>query len=407
MITKPLNIINGDSAAESKKVINKKKIINHLFYEDEKSISDLSNVLFISIPTITSYIEELVSEGWVRGREISTGKQGRNPTLYAIHPDKFHTLLIDLTTRTTKLVIMNLKNQIVEEELFDFGLRDSDQFNQEFTGLIDQGFKKFKGVGKEIIAVGIAAPGLIDHQTNENKTYPFLDHQGKSLTQFISSRWKVPAFILNDSKASGLGESIYGMGKKIDHLLSINVDWGVGLAVVINGHLLNGTYGYAGELGHVQVNPNGELCDCGKTGCLDTIASASALLSKIRRELKDGVKSSLSVYADTPEKIKLETVIEAAQNGDGYSIDTLYNIGMELGKGLSIAVHLFNPQFIVINGVLSKAGNLIVNPIEFAINKYCLPDFKENLVIKVTEIEKTAKLWGMNAHIINQLFKSI
>lgn len=399
-------LTNKESAVESKKIKNKRNILKYLYFEDKKSIAELSEALFISIPTLTAHLEELLEEKWLTGEEVDTKKQGRNPTIYSLDPQYKHTLVIDITTRSTKAVILNFRNEIVSEKVYELGLSNDHSFRTELLEVVDSAIEGFSGTGGEIVAVGLTLPGLINKQTGRNKTYLGLDSENSSLSQVISAKWDIPVYILNDTKATVFGESLFGVGSEQNHLLSINVDWGVGLAVVINGQIFNGASGFAGELGHVQVNPDGELCRCGKVGCLDTVASASALLTKVKRGLANGEVTSLARFKDTPDHITLEDVIDAASQGDGFAIDILYNIGIELGKGLSVAVHLFNPRIIVIDGVLSKAGNLIVNPVEFAINKHCLPDFKENLTIKVTEIRDSAKLLGMNAFIAKRIFRN-
>lgn len=315
-------------------------------------------------------------------------------------------LVVDVTTHDTRAVLLNFRNEIIEEQIFELGVTNDQGFRSQILEIINDCLYRYSERNVEVVAVGLTFPGLINKQTGQNRTYVGLNSENTTLSEVISSQWNVPVYVLNDSKATVFGESVFGVGKDEQHVLSINVDWGVGLAVVINGQIFNGASGFAGELGHVQVNPEGELCSCGKIGCLDTVASASSLLNKVKKGLSNGVVSSLSKYRDKPEEITLEKVIDAAANGDGFSIDTLYNIGLELGKGLSVAVHLFNPQIIVIDGVLSKAGNLIVNPVEFAINRYCLPDFKEGLMIKVTELGDTAKILGMNAFVAKRLFKN-
>ncbi len=394
-----------ESAVESKKVKNKRNILKHLYFEDRKSIAELSEALFISIPTLTAHLEELLEEKWLVGEEVDTKKQGRNPTIYSMNPESKHILVIDITTRSTKVVVMNFRNEIISEKVYGWGVSNDSSFRAQLLEVIDSSLEDFTGQGGEIVAVGLTLPGLINKQTGQNKTYFGLNSENTLLSE-ISSKWHIPVYVLNDSKATVFGESLFGVGRDQNHLLSINVDWGVGLAVVINGQIFNGASGFAGELGHVQVSPEGELCRCGKVGCLDTVASASALLTKVKRGLSNGEVSSLARFKDNLEHITLEDVIDAAAKGDGFAIDILYNIGIELGKGLSVAVHLFNPRLIVIDGVLSKAGNLIVNPVEFAINKHCLPDFKDNLTIKVTEIRDSAKLLGMNAFVAKRLFKN-
>lgn len=395
-----------ESAVEIKKVKQKNSILNTLFKNEKKTIADLSESLFISIPTLAALIEELVEENWLVGEEINNGKQGRRPIIYSINPLLKHNIILDITTHDTKVLVINFKNEIVFSKNYDLKLKDDSHFIENLFEIISNTIEIQRGFSREIIAIGVTIPGLVNKRTGFNTTYKNLNLENKSLGKKISEFFKLNVFILNDSKSAAYGESIYGFGKNLSHVLSINVDWGVGLGVVLNGQIFNGASGFAGELGHIQVNPEGELCSCGKIGCLDTVTSASALLKRIKEKLKDGQVSSLSKYKDQLDKINLEMVIEAAKNGDGFAIDIIYNIGIELGKGLSVAVHLFNPQIIVVDGVLSQAGKLIVNPVEHAINKYCLPDFKEDLKIEVTNLGENAKILGMNAFVVYRLFKN-
>ncbi len=395
-----------ESAVEIKKVKQKNSILNTLFKNEKKTIADLSETLFISIPTLAALVEELVEENWLVGEEINNGKQGRRPIIYSINPLLKHNIILDITTHDTKVLVINFKNEIVFSKNYDLKLKDDSHFIENLFEIISNTIEIQRGFSREIIAIGVTIPGLVNKRTGFNTTYKNLNLENKSLGKKISEFFKLNVFILNDSKSAAYGESIYGFGKNLSHVLSINVDWGVGLGVVLNGQIFNGASGFAGELGHIQVNPEGELCSCGKIGCLDTVTSASALLKRIKEKLKDGQVSSLSKYKDQLDKINLEMVIEAAKNGDGFAIDIIYNIGIELGKGLSVAVHLFNPQIIVVDGVLSQAGKLIVNPVEHAINKYCLPDFKEDLKIEVTNLGENAKILGMNAFVVYRLFKN-
>lgn len=394
-----------ESAVELKKFKQKKSVLNALYVNGKMTISDLSESLFISIPTLTSHIEELLGENWLLGEELDNKKQGRRPTIYSLNSQWKHVIVIDITTHDTKIFVLNFKNEIIYQEQYNLKLTAQSSFLLELVKLIESTISMQKEQDKEIISIGITIPGLVDKRTGINRTYKNLNFENKSLSLRISENFKLPVFTLNDSKAAAYGEAKFGVGKNLQHVLSINVDWGVGLGVVFNGQIFNGASGFAGELGHIQVNPDGELCSCGKVGCLDTVTSASSLLKSIKAGLKNGQISILSAFKNNLEQINLEMVIEAAKNGDAFAIDILYNIGIELGKGLSAAVHLFNPQIIVIDGVLSKAGKIIVNPVEHAINKYCLPDFKEELLIEVTNLGDFAKILGVNAFMANRLFK--
>lgn len=395
-----------ESVIDIKKNKQKKGILRELYFNELNTISELAHLLHISIPSITALIEELVEENWIVETGFAISKQGRRPAIYQINPSEKYVLVLDINTHDTKVSVLNLKNKIIFSQTYDLQLKNNPDFLTTLFSLVDDIVEQKVAKGKTIIAVGISIPGLVNKNTGINYTYTSLNSKDKSLGKLIEEHFNLPVSVVNDSKAAAFGEYRFGLAKGKSHVLSINVDWGVGLGVVINGEIFDGASGFAGELGHIQVNPDGALCYCGKVGCLDTITSASSLLKNIKDGLRNGQVSKLGEYKDHLEDINLEMVIDAAQQGDGFAIDIIHNIGLELGKGLSIAVHLFNPKIIIIDGVLSKAQKLIVNPIEHAINKYCLSDFKEDLSIEISQLGDDAKIFGVHAYVVESLLKT-
>ena len=398
--------VNGrESVVDIKKNKQKKRILYDLYFNNKNTIAELSHSLNISIPSITALVDELVEEKWISETGFAISKQGRRPAVYGVNPHKNYVLVLDINTHDTRIAVLNLKNEIVYSQVFDLQLKNNPLVLETLFQLVDNIIEQKVSIGKDIIALGVAIPGLVNKKTGINYTYKSLNSQDVSLGKLIENHYNLPTFVINDSKATAFGEYHFGLAKGKSHVLSVNVDWGIGLGIVLNGEIFDGASGFAGELGHIQVNPEGVLCSCGKVGCLDTITSVSSLLQCIKDGLRNGHVSKLGEYKDSLENINLEMVIHAAQKGDGFAIDIIHNIGLELGKGLSIAVHLFNPQIIIIDGVLSKAQKLIVNPIEHAINKYCLTDFKEDLSIEISQLSEDAKIFGVQAYVVDSLLK--
>ncbi len=398
---------NKESVVDIKKSKQKKGILNDLYFNNKTTIAELSHSLHISIPSITALIDELAAEQWIIETGFAVSKQGRRPAIYGINPEKNYVLILDINTHDTRIAVLNLKNEMAFSQTFDLQLKNNPSFLETLFQLVDTIVEQKIAKGRNIIALGVSIPGLVNKKTGINYTYKSLNGQNASLGKLIENHFSLPTYVINDSKATAFGEYHFGLAKGKSHVLSVNVDWGIGLGIVLNGEIFDGASGFAGELGHIQVNPEGVLCHCGKVGCLDTITSASSLLRNIKEGLRNGQVSKLGEYKDQLENINLEMVIDAAQQGDGFAIDIIHNIGLELGKGLSIAVHLFNPQIIIIDGVLSKAQKLIVNPIEHAINKYCLTDFKEDLTIEISQLSEDAKIFGVHAYVVESLFKVI
>jgi predicted NBD/HSP70 family sugar kinase len=248
----------------------------------------------------------------------------------------------------------------------------------------------------------LTSPGLIANETQENQTY--LNHQisGNSLTKRIQELSGKPTFIINDTKASLLGETHFGLAKNKRNVMLLNLDWGIGLGILSNGEIMQGTDGFAGEIGHIQVVPGGRLCHCGKIGCLETVASVASLLGRAQ----EGLKIDAPTVLRKNQELTIEAIIEAANQGDEFSIELIYELGRELGKGLSIAIHLLNPELIIIDGLLTNTGANLTTAIEQSINKFCLRDFKKALRVLISPMGETAKLVGAKQFVFDQLIQT-
>lgn len=393
------------SIIDIKKSRLKRSILSELYFSGSSTIAELSRLLNTSVPSTTVLVEELRDEEhWVIEKGIGAAKFGRKPVIYSLNPTHYWVLIVDISTHETNLMAFNLQNEILQEKNIDLPI----DRNQDYAALLREeiaGFlERFNLSPEALLTIGVSMPGLINPETGQNYTYP-LGQENESLKSILEQEFGVATYIINDSKATVLGEYRFGLGRGKKHVLAINIDWGVGLGIMVNGELLNGASGFAGELGHIQMDPEGDLCQCGKVGCLDSITSASTLLRRVKEGLKQGKASKLVHFKDT--EINIETVVDAANEGDAFSIDLLHQIGIQLGKGLSIAVHLFNPEILIVDGVLAKAGRFFINPIEQAINKYCLADFKNDLSIRVSELGERSKLLGTLSFAMDRVFAEV
>ncbi|MDI9864146.1 ROK family protein [Flectobacillus sp. DC10W] len=395
-------IVERESIVDLKKNKLKKKLLQHLYNGGNFTIAQLTKQLHTSVPSVTALVEELINEKWVIEVGIAEVQLGRKPTLYSLNPYERFVLALDINTYQSKAYILNLQNKVIYSDDIPVCI-DGD------TPIADQlirAVEKFLAISayriEHFVGISVSMPGLINPRTGLNYTYPHVVADGGSLVYLMKSALHLPVFIINDTQAITLGEHHFGLAKDMQHAITVNMDWGgVGFGVLVNGQVLQGESGFAGELGHIQVRPDGELCHCGKVGCLDTVTKASYLIKRIKELLKEGRVSQLA--NKNIDQIDIEMVIEVANRGDGLAIDLLHDIGKEMGKGLAIAVHLLNPKTIIINGALAKAGKFISNPIEQAIYKYCLADYKENLSIVISELGESAKVLGLQAYALNKV----
>jgi len=371
------------------------QILTFLYKNGSSSIAFLAKELHTSVPSVTSMLAELIQNDWVKETGSAKTKSGRRPVFYDIKGAKKVILIIDVTIYATNFIFVNLKNEILSKSIFKIHIEE-----ESYLTAIYQEIDNLLKTNTKVWAIGISAPGLIETKRGINHSYENLNKDGRSFSEALSDRYSFPVFITNDTSASLLGEHDFGLAKDKHNALLVNLDWGVGLGILHNGSIVKGADGFAGEIGHIQVDPGGVLCNCGKVGCLETVASASALIRKAHEGIKEGKATSLLKLG---KEIVLQDIIDAANKGDEFSIDIMYDIGRELGKGLSMAVHLFNPEIIIVDGILKTAGDLIVSTLKQSIQKYCLVPFKQNLEVLISPLSEEAKVFGAKSFVFQKM----
>lgn len=382
----------------------RKNLIKELYKTNTTSINKLSRLFHSSIPSATAIVNEMQRDGWVIEKGVGIAKAGRPPVLYGLNPSKKATLILDINRNESNFFVLNLSNEILYKHESGLQLENSPFYLEKLTEELDRFLSKILLPASSFWGIGISMPGLISSAEGLNLSYRDLVPEGGSLTEYLSNKYQLPVIIINDTHATALGEYRFGLAKRYKNVLTINIDWGVGLGILINGEVFEGSQGFAGELGHIQAKADGILCECGKIGCLDTLTSAVALIRQAQEGIAEGTATLLTkLAAEDVAALSANHIIQAVRMGDGFSIDLLSDLGTELGKGLAIAVHLFNPEAIIVTGVLAQAGSFITNPMGQAINRYCLTDFRESLKIKISELGAKARLLGCQAYVINHL----
>ncbi|MFA5308981.1 MAG: ROK family protein [Dehalococcoidales bacterium] len=181
------------------------------------------------------------------------------------------------------------------------------------------------------------------------------------LAAMVKERFGVDVFVLNDASAAALGEHRYGAGKGVPNLVMLTLGTGIGGGIIIDGKLYLGAVGGAGELGHMTIDANGPRCGCGNTGCLEILASGTAIARDAVARLDRGEKSSLGeMVGGDLSKINAELVGKAARRGDKLSQDVIARAARYLGIGMVNVVNIFNPELVIIGGGMADMGEMIV-----------------------------------------------
>jgi N-acetylglucosamine repressor len=393
---------------ERRKHIQKLKIVKHLYVKGAKTNADICSRFNISSPTSIAILNELVVEGLVekQGRGKSLG--GRKPELYGLCDESLFVLSIHVERFKTRMAIFDNNNHIINGvQTFTIDITPElgalEQLHQHAQALI-----KASGIElKKLVGVGISMPGLVDSKEGNNYTYLLTAGKPESLQQLLEQQFGKPVFLQNDANSAALAEYRFGLAHGQRDVLVLSLDWGIGMGMILDGKLRGGASGFAGEFGHIPLVDGGALCHCGKRGCLETVASGSAIVRIATAGIQAGQHTLLSqLPAQQIAQLAPEHVYEAAYHGDQFAINTLAEVGTNLGKGIAILIQLFNPELIILGGEMAQAKQFILPSIQQAINTYCMAQLRERTSLVVSELGNNAVILGSVATVMENIFES-
>ena len=303
-----------------------------------------------------------------------------------------YTVGIDIGGTKIAGALVDIDGNIVAESKVPTPAQDPDALVDAVVALVTE-----LSLGKEVFGVGVAAAGFIDADQANIIYAPNLSWRNEPFKAKLQAKLPLPVIIENDANAAAWAEFRYGAGKGYQHMIMLTIGTGVGGAVIVNGQMLRGGFGIAGELGHLRVVPNGKLCGCGQHGCLESYGSGTALL-KAAKEL---ASSDLEIGARLREleaqagELTGAQVYTAILERDPGALQILTELGSWLGEAIGSLTAVLDPQVVVIGGGVSAAGDLLLNPIREAYLAH-LParGFRPELEIKGAEFVNDAGVVG-------------
>lgn len=374
----------------------KRKIIRQLYFSNLLSCAELSQKIDKSLSLTTKILNELIAEGVVIETGYAPSSGGRRPLTYALRQDLLYTISVAMDQFFTRIAIMDMQNNYAYPvEKFELRMADNAMALSLLTDKIEYVIEQ-SGISRSRIAgIGIGMPGFVDPQQGLN--YTFLSTKGESITGYIFGRTGLPCYIENDSGIVGLAELRFGAARNRQNAMVINIGWGVGLGMILEGSLFRGENGFAGEFSHIPLFNNGKLCSCGKSGCLETETSLFVIVEKAKAGIQSGrvtvLKHLLSGKEEDLEK-DAEAIIQSAGRGDRFAIELLSEAGYNIGRGMAILIHLLNPGIVVLSGRGALAGKIWQAPIQQALNEHCIPRLAVNTEISISTLGYEAELIG-------------
>ena len=248
----------------------------------------------------------------------------------------------------------------------------------------------------QLKGVFISAAGPLNPQKGILLTPPSLPAwRNVQLKKVIEESLHLPVWVKNDADLAALGEKRFGAGRGCDRLIYITVSTGIGGGIVLENGILEAAEVSVAEIGHMVVDRNGPVCNCGGKGHLEPLASGTAIARIAAEGIRSGKPSSLQPkYESDPSMLTAALVVEAARSGDSLANEVLSRAGEYLGIAITSLIHIFDPEVVIIGGGVSNASDLILNPIRDAIEERIMPDFKGRSRIVQAELGDNSGIMG-------------
>ncbi|WP_042869481.1 DNA-binding transcriptional regulator NagC [Dickeya poaceiphila] len=342
-------------------------------------ISEQSQLAPASVTKIT---RQLLERGLIKEVDQQASTGGRRAISIISETRPFHTVAVRLGRYDATLALYDLQGKQLEEEHCNLPENTQDTLESALFTVIDQFIDRHQRRIRELIAISVVLPGLVDPTAGIVRYMPHISVDNWPLVKNLEQHFKVHSFVGHDIRSLALAEHYFGATGDCQDSLLIRVHRGVGAGILVNGNIFLGSNSNVGEIGHIQVDPLGDRCHCGNFGCLETVVSNGALEQRARHLLQQGFSSKLTL-----ENCQIDAICKAAMKGDLLARELIEAAGQPLGKAISIAVNLFNPQRVVIAGEITAADKILLPAIQRCINAQVLKDFRQNLPVVVSELQ--------------------
>ena len=386
--------------------INRNLVLNLIKSQEPISRTQIARLSGLGLATVSGITARLIEIGLAH--EIGEGESsgGRRPVLLGLNRQAGFVVGVKLMEHAVTSALTDLDAQVLHHCITPVERPQGEWRPDDVVCTLIQAVETTiaeAGVDRQrVLGIGIGMAGLVDSESGICSYSPIFGWRDVPLAEPITRHLGLPAYLENDVNTLAIAEQWFGHGRGVDHFVVITVGRGIGAGIVINGQFYRGAVGGAGEFGHITLTEGGPPCDCGKQGCLEALASDQAMVRQAREAVALGERTVLA-EAGT---LTLETIVEAAEAGDGLARRLLADSGRWLGMGVSMIVNLLNPQLIIVGGEGVQAGEYRFGPMRAAIRDHTFNGLADDLqvVIELSGDETWAR--GAASLVLQQIYRS-
>lgn len=400
------NFKKVDSSVMNK--MNKVQILSIIHNEKTISRADISKVTGLTPPTVTRIVEQLIhQEELVKYVGIGDSNGGRPPMIFSFNGSENFVIAIDLGATLIRGVLSDLNNDIQMEIQVNTDLENGYEMIMDNVAIVIERLLNKRGLNRDkVLGVGLGVAGLIDRMKGTIDYSPDFGWEAVDISNSLHQRIKLPFICDHVTRLMALGELNYGLGKNYRNFAVIDIGYGIAAGIVVDGKLVYGSQGRAGEFGHFIVDPKSKIqCKCGSYGCLEALASGR-YIATLGKELFSNKKSQtlIELCNNDINAIDAKLVFEAARAGDKHANEIVESVTNYVGIGIASLVNLLDPEVIFLGGGISANGDIFIKPLKKTIRNFLISRNRE-LDIKPVTFSDYATLTGAFSLIVEKIIR--
>lgn len=376
---------------------NESLVLNLIRQAGRISRADIAKRLHLSRSTVSSIINDLIANNLVREVGAGDSQGGRRPIMLEFNGQAGYVVGVDVGATHILVLLTDLQAQPVVRLQEPFDVEEGPEVGLErIIGLIEQAVEEAE-VGMDcVVGVGIGIPGPLNYATGKTIFPPIMPGwHDIPLRDRLHKRLGKPIHLDNDANLGAIAEYWWGAGRGARNVAFVKVGTGIGCGLILEGQIYRGEIGSAGEIGHAVIDEDGPPCRCGSNGCLEAMASASAIVQAFRQG---------SHSADEGSNLTILDLIEAARNSDSTAQRLFAQAGRRIGTALTSLVNLLNPGIIVIGGGVARAGAFFLDPLRETVHRCALPVAVSSTQIVESKLGPEAIAIGAVTAILQEFF---
>jgi N-acetylglucosamine repressor len=384
---------------EQTRVHNSRLVLKTIYDRGQISRADVARETELTPTTVSDVVADLMEQGLVEEIGFAPSVGGKPPMLLGVAADSYHVIGIDLASGEFCGAVANLRGQIRHRISLPLPDRDGEAALVGVYHLIDD---LMAATDRPLLGIGLGTPGLMDPLNGIVRRAVNLEWHDLPLRDLLQKRYGLPVYVANDSQVAALAEYTFGDGPGVENLVVIKVGHGIGAGIVLNGRIFHGETFGAGEIGHVTMVEDGELCRCGHLGCLETLASARAIIAKAQAIASQDPNSLLHLHPANQEAIALQTICRAIDNGDKAMRQLVLEAGRYLGIATAYLVAVLSARRIIIAGSVACFGSLLLDAIRHEMANRSLSVIADEAEVGLSTIGSDIVSLGASALVLNR-----